>query len=216
MINIFSDHLCSMFEWLKNLFSSTTKEIEDPMKYLIVGLGNMHPDYDGTRHNVGFDVLDLLAEQLEVKFNHEQLGDVAVAKFKGRTLILLKPSTYMNRSGKAVKYWMQQKKILLENILVVVDDKNIPYEKIRLKSKGSDGGHNGLKDIHACLGTVEYNRLRFGIGSDFKTGRQVDFVLGKWDKKELDELNYLLKTATDAIKSFVSIGPKLTMDVFNK
>lgn len=205
-----------MFSWLKNIFSPEVIEIEDPMKYLVVGLGNMHPDYDGTRHNVGFEVLDLLAEQFEVNFNNDQLGDIAEAKYKGRTIIMLKPSTYMNRSGKAVRFWMQKHKIQLENLLVIVDDKNIPFEKIRLKMKGSDGGHNGLKDIQAQLATVDYSRLRFGIGSDFKTGRQVDFVLGKWDKKELDELNYLLKRSTDAIKSFVAIGPKLTMDEYNR
>lgn len=205
-----------MFSWLKNIFSPEVIEIEDPMKYLVVGLGNMHPDYDGTRHNVGFEVLDLLAEQFEVNFNNDQLGDIAEAKYKGRTIIMLKPSTYMNRSGKAVRFWMQKHKIQLENLLVIVDDKNIPFEKIRLKMKGSDGGHNGLKDIQAQLATVDYSRLRFGIGSDFKTGRQVDFVLGKWDKRELDELNYLLKRSTDAIKSFVAIGPKLTMDEYNR
>lgn len=205
-----------MFSWLKNIFFPEVIEIEDPMKYLVVGLGNMHPDYDGTRHNVGFEVLDLLAEQFEVNFNNDQLGDIAEAKYKGRTIIMLKPSTYMNRSGKAVRFWMQKHKIQLENLLVIVDDKNIPFEKIRLKMKGSDGGHNGLKDIQAQLATVDYSRLRFGIGSDFKTGRQVDFVLGKWDKRELDELNYLLKRSTDAIKSFVAIGPKLTMDEYNR
>lgn len=205
-----------MWAWLKQIFTQTEEEIEDPMKYLIVGLGNMHPDYDGTRHNVGFEVVDLLAEQLEISFKNDQHGDIAVGKHKGRTLILLKPSTYMNRSGKAVRFWMQKKNIQLENLLVIVDDKNIPFEKIRLKIKGSDGGHNGLKDIQEQLATNAYSRLRFGIGSDFKNGRQVDFVLGKWSSKELDEISFLLKKSTDAIKSYVSIGAKLTMEQFNR
>ncbi len=206
-----------MLTWFKNIFAKEEEEeIEDPMKYLIVGLGNMHPDYDGTRHNVGFEVVDLLAEELGVTFKNDQLGDVAIGKHKGRTLVLLKPSTYMNRSGKSVRAWMLKKKIQPDNLLVIVDDKNIPFDKIRIKTKGSDGGHNGLKDIHAELGTTNYSRLRFGIGSEFGKGRQVDFVLGKWDKKELDELSYILKRSTDAIKAYVTIGAKLTMEQFNR
>ncbi len=204
-----------MWNWLKNLFSST-EELKDPMKYLIVGLGNMHPDYDGTRHNVGFEVLDLLAEELRANFKNDQLGDVAEAKHKGRTLVLVKPSTYMNRSGKAVRFWMQKKKILPENLLVVVDDKNIPFGSLRLKAKGSDGGHNGLKDIQAQLNTSTYPRLRFGIGSDFNKGKQVDFVLGKWNDKELDTLLSHLKKSSEAIKSFCTIGMKFTMEKFNR
>ena len=183
-----------MFKCLQRLFNRQ-KEKVDPMKYLVVGLGNMGPDYDDTRHNVGFEFVDYLGEKHEKVFQNDRLGDVLEYKQKGRTIILLKPSTYMNRSGKAVKYWMEKKKILRENVLIVLDDLNIDYGKIRLRLKGSDGGHNGLKDIAQSLGGSNYSRLRIGIGSDFSKGRQVDFVLGKWSSEERDKLPALLKEA---------------------
>jgi len=165
------------------------------MKYLVVGLGNMGLEYDDTRHNVGFEFVDYLAEKQEKLFKNDRLGDIVEYKHKGKTIILLKPSTYMNRSGKAVKYWMEKKKILRENVLIVLDDLNIDFGKIRLRLKGSDGGHNGLKDIAQCLGGTNYTRLRIGIGSDFSKGRQVDFVLGRWSVEEKDKLPALLKEA---------------------
>ena len=184
------------------------------MKYLIVGLGNMGTEYDDTRHNVGFEVVDHLAKEFRGEWSHEQLGDMATVKHKGRTLILLKPSTYMNRSGKAIRYWMEKKKIKPENLLVVVDDLNLEFQKIRLRGKGSDGGHNGLKDIQQYIGT-KYARLRVGIGADFGRGRQVQHVLGKWDKKELEHLSDVMLKSTEAIKSFVSIGLNRTMSQHN-
>lgn len=200
--------------WLFQLFKRQ-KEIEDPMKYLIAGLGNMGAEYDHTRHNIGFDVVDALAKEFDVPFKNDTNGDVAEFKFKGRTFILLKPSTYMNLSGKAVRYWVQKKKILPENLLVVVDDKNIEFRKLRLRGKGKDGGHNGLKDINQMLGTNKYARLRVGIGSDFSKGRQVDFVLGKWSDAENEHLPDLIKRAAETVKSFGTIGISHTMNQFN-
>lgn len=185
------------------------------MKYLIIGLGNMHPDYDGTRHNIGFEVVDLLAQNFNGNFKNDSLGDLCLIKHKGRQIYLLKPSTYMNRSGKAVRYWMQKLKIKMDNILVIVDDLNLDLGKIRLRAKGADGGHNGLKDIQNMLATTKYPRLRFGIGNDFSRGRQVDFVLGKWNNDELDKLGSILVHATEAILSFTSIGITHTMNKYN-
>ena len=186
------------------------------MKYLIAGLGNMGPEYDNTRHNIGFDVADLLARRFEAAYEHENLGDVARIKHKSRTLVLLKPSTYMNRSGKAIRYWLQKEKINKENMLVVLDDKNIPFGKVRLRGKGSDGGHNGLKDIDQLTGGNDYARLRIGIGDDFAKGRQVDHVLGEWTREEADQLPEILQNATEAVLSFAAIGLERTMNAFNK
>ena len=199
--------------WFKNLFQTKTLQ-PDPMKYLVVGLGNMGAEYDNTRHNIGFDVVDALAKEKEVAFKNDKLGDIAKVKYKGRTIILLKPSTYMNLSGKAVNYWMQKEKILPENLLIVVDDLNIDFGKIKLKGKGSDGGHNGIKHINQIIGS-KYARLRFGIGSNFSKGRQVDFVLGEWSGEETDKLSEYIKKATDAVKSFAAIGLSRTMNQFN-
>ena len=202
--------------WFKKLFSKKTPlpEIPDDMKYLIVGLGNIGAEYHYTRHNIGFDVVDALAEEFEVPFKTEKLGDVAEFKYKGRSFTLLKPSTYMNLSGKAVNFWMQKKKIKIENLLVIVDDLNLPFGKLRLRGKGSDGGHNGIKDINQTIGS-KYARLRFGIGDEFSTGKQVNFVLGKWDEKEKEGLPALLKTSNEIIKSFGAIGIARTMNQFN-
>jgi len=206
-----------MFDWLKNLFNfSKEQEEPDPMKYLIIGLGNMGAEYDNTRHNIGFDVVDALAKEFDVKFKDDSLGDLAEFKHKGRTFILLKPSTYMNRSGKAVRHWMTKKKIEKSNILVVVDDKNLDFGTLRLRGKGSDGGHNGLKDIDQMTGGNNYARIRFGIGNNFGKGRQVDFVLGKWDSKEQEELPAIIKRAADGVKKFGTIGLSYTMTELNK
>ncbi len=201
--------------WFKKLFSSEKTE-PDPMKYLIVGLGNMGADYDNTRHNIGFDVVDALTKAFEVPFKNDTLGDIAEFKHKGRTFTLLKPSTFMNRSGKAVRYWLQKAKVPPENLLVVLDDLNLPFGKQRLRSKGNDGGHNGLKDIDAILENNNYARLRLGIGSEFQKGRQVDYVLGEWSKEEAEQLPEILKYAGDTIKSFGTIGLERTMNAFNK
>ena len=205
-----------MLTWLKKLFAKEEEEKEDPMKYLIVGLGNMGREYDGTRHNIGFDVVDYLAEWGKATFKNDNLGDVAEIKHKGRTLVLLKPSTFMNLSGKAVRYWGQKKKIMPTNLLVVVDDLHLPLGQMRLKAKGGDGGHNGLKDINQLLNTTKYTRLRVGIGDEFGKGQQVNFVLGKWTPKEQEQLPEIIKTAGEAIKSYATIGLNHTMNKFNK
>ena len=185
------------------------------MKYLIVGLGNIGAEYENTRHNAGFKVLDALANEFGVTFTSSKLVNLAVAKFKGKTLVLIKPTTYMNASGKAVRYYMQAEKIPLENLMVVVDDLALPYGKLRMKSKGSDGGHNGLKDIQACIETQEYTRLRFGIANDYRKGGQVDYVLGEWTKEEKVTFDERVKTATEFIKDFVTIGTERTMCLMN-
>ncbi len=201
--------------FFKNLFHKEEEEL-DVMKYLIVGLGNMGAEYDGTRHNVGFDVVDKLAASKEVSFKNDTNGDLAEIKYKGRTFVLLKPSTFMNLSGKAVRYWGQKKKIQPSNLLVVVDDLNLPFGKIRLRTKGNDGGHNGLKDINQVLGTGAYARLRIGIGSDYAKGRQADFVLGEWSDEENDKLPEIVKQACDAVLAFGTIGANRAMTEFNK
>ena len=206
-----------MLEWIRQLFAfNKEEEIQDPMKYLVVGLGNIGGDYENTRHNIGFDVVDYLAIDLQGKWKTDTLGDVCEVKHKGRTLVLLKPSTYMNRSGKAVNYWMAKKKIEKDNLLVIVDDLHLDLGKLRIRAKGSDGGHNGLKDIQQVLGGNKYPRLKFGIGNDFHSGQQVDFVLGKWTSDEEDTLNKVIKKAAEATKSFAAIGIKFTMEQFNK
>jgi PTH1 family peptidyl-tRNA hydrolase len=184
-------------------------------KFLIVGLGNIGPKYENTRHNIGFKILDEVAEEQQVPFETEKLGDVASFRFKGRTFILLKPSTFMNLSGKAVKYWMQKEKIATENILIITDDVNIDFGTIRLKAKGSAGGHNGLKDIQEKLNSQQYARFRFGVGANYPKGRQVDFVLGEWNKEETSQLIERLPTAAKAIISFGTTGLSKTMNAFN-
>jgi len=203
-----------MFGFIRNIFVKK-EEIHPEMKYLVVGLGNMHPDYDGTRHNIGFEVVDMLAQKFNSNFKNDILGDTSLIKHKGRQIYLLKPSTYMNRSGKAVRYWMQKLKVPNDRILVVVDDLNLDLGQLRLRGKGTDGGHNGLKDIQIVLASSAYPRLRVGIGSDFSKGRQVDFVLGKWDDKELDQLGEVLEKSCEAILDFTSIGLSHTMTKSN-
>lgn len=186
------------------------------MKYLIVGLGNIGAEYAGTRHNIGFNVLDALAEASNTVFTTARYGDVAEMKYKGRTLVLLKPSTYMNLSGKAVRYWLDAEKIPLENLLVVSDDIALPFGTLRMRPKGSAGGHNGLKNIAELLSTEEFARMRFGVGGDFPKGHQVDYVLGGWTEEELKTMAERLAVFGEAIKSFSTIGTQLTMTQFNK
>lgn len=202
-------------KWLG--FSSTIIENEEDAmkKFLIVGLGNIGEKYHNTRHNIGFKILDYLAEKEDATFETVKLGDVTSLKVKGRTLILLKPSTYMNLSGKAVKYWLEKEKVPLNNLLIITDDLNLPFGTLRLKTKGSDGGHNGLKDIQDKLQTTKYNRFRFGISDAFSKGRQVDYVLGEWTEDENSKLNERLKTSAELVKSFALAGVSNTMNQFN-
>ena len=183
-------------------------------KFLIVGLGNIGVDYALTRHNLGFDVLNYIAKRKELKFSDLRYGAVTKFKFKGRVFIFLKPSTYVNKSGDAVKYWMAKEKINLQNLLVICDDLNIPFGSIRIKTKGSDGGHNGLKDLESKLGTINYGRLTFGIKNETKQ-HTTQFVLDKWNQNELDILEtYFIKTEK-AIFSYTLLGPSNAMNNFN-
>jgi peptidyl-tRNA hydrolase, PTH1 family len=184
-------------------------------KFLIVGLGNIGAEYVNTRHNIGFKVIDFFAKKFESNFETAKLGAISEVKIKGRTILLLKPNTYMNLSGKAVQYWMEKEKIAKENILVITDDLNLPFGTIRIKPKGSDGGHNGLKNIQAVLNTTEYPRFRFGISDDFKKGRQVDYVLGEWDETETAALPERFDVCAKAVESFVLAGLGNTMTEFN-
>lgn len=186
------------------------------MKYLIAGLGNIGDEYAMTRHNIGFQVVDHLASQSNATWKNVTLGQITEIKFKGRTLILLKPNTYMNLSGKSVAYWLQKEKIPIENLLVILDEIQLDRGIIRLRGKGTDGGHNGLKDIQEHLSTIEYPRLRVGIGKNFHPGEQVNYVLGKWSSEELKILPPILDSAADAIKSFAAIGLKRAMEQVNR
>lgn len=185
------------------------------MKYLITGLGNIGDEYRDTRHNIGFMVLDALAKASNIVFKDGRYGATATLSIKGRQLILLKPSTYMNLSGNAVRYYMQKEKIPLENLLVVVDDLALEFGDLRLKPKGSDAGHNGLKHIASILGTQKYSRLRFGIGNDYPRGKQIDFVLGKFEDEDLNKMDERLETAGEIVKSFCLAGINITMNQFN-
>ena len=209
-----------MFKLFLNLFkkgkpSENVEDIDIMKKYLIVGLGNIGEKYQNTRHNVGFKILDFLAKKESLIFETEKLGDVTSYKFKGRQFILLKPSTYMNLSGKSVLYWMNKENIPMENLLIITDDINLPFGSIRLKTKGSDGGHNGLKDIQDKLQTINYNRFRFGISNEFSKGRQVDYVLGEWNEEETKLLPERLEKSVELIKSFGTAGISITMNEFN-
>lgn len=222
-----------MIKWISNIFSSTKKEdntgtmkpevhehqknnIESvSKKFLIVGLGNIGAEYVNTRHNIGFKIVDHLAKKEGVQFETAKLGSLAEFKFKGRTFLLLKPNTYMNLSGKAVQYWMDKENIPLENLFVITDDLNLPFGTIRIKPKGSDGGHNGLKNINLILNTNHYTRFRFGISDEFKKGKQVDYVLGDWDDNEKTALPERLEIASEIIKSFGTAGLENTMTTFN-
>ena len=185
------------------------------MKFLIVGLGNIGNEYQNTRHNIGFKILDALAEASNITFSTQRYGDVAYMRVKNQSLVLLKPSTYMNLSGEAVRYWKNKENIELENILVIVDDISLPFGAIRLKGKGSDGGHNGLKNIAAMLQTESYSRLRFGIGNDVPRGAQIDYVLGTFSEEQQNIFKERVGVAIDAIKNFCLSGLAFTMTHFN-
>ncbi len=183
--------------------------------YLIVGLGNIGEEYAETRHNIGFKIIDELAAQHNCKFVSSRLADRAEFKYKGRTLVLIKPSTYMNLSGKAVNYWLQAEGIQIHNLMVVVDELALPFGKIRIGPKGSDGGHNGLKSIQEALNTNVYPRLRFGIAAEFGKGQQVDYVLGKWNELELQTLDTRIKVAAEAVCAFSFMGLERCMNQYN-
>lgn len=204
--------------WIKNLFIKKTiseKTEEMSKKFLIVGLGNIGAEYVNTRHNIGFKIVDYVASKQGVSFETAKLGAVAEFTIKGRKLILLKPNTYMNLSGKAVHYWMQKENIAKENILVITDDLNLAFGTIRIKGKGTDGGHNGLKNIQLILNTSEYPRFRFGISDEFKKGQQVDYVLGEWNETEKEKLPERFEVAKQIVESFALAGLNETMNSYN-
>ncbi|WP_109829278.1 aminoacyl-tRNA hydrolase [Reichenbachiella versicolor] len=186
------------------------------MKYLIVGLGNIGPEYELTRHNIGFLALDKLADDKGVVFEHSKLANKTEFKHKGRTIHLIKPTTYMNKSGKAVNYWMKELKIPIENILIILDDIALPHGKLRMRAKGSDAGHNGLKDINQSLGGNNYARLKFGIGNNYHKGQQADYVLSNFSKDQLNDIPERLDKVADMILSFCSIGTQNTMNKYNE
>lgn len=186
------------------------------LKYLIAGLGNPGIDYENTRHNIGFKALDTWAQASDAVFAHKRYADYLQLKNKGRIFVLIKPMTYMNLSGKAVRYWLEKEKIPLENLLVIVDDLALPFGTVRIKKNGGPGGHNGLTNIIDILGTQNFNRLRFGIGDAFVGGTQIDYVLGEWTEEEKQLLPERLKYITSAVKSYGSIGIERTMNFFNK
>ncbi len=186
------------------------------MKYLIAGLGNIGPEYELTRHNIGFLILDRIADNHKINFKTERLADRAELKYKGRQLHFIKPNTYMNLSGKAIAYWLQELKIPKENLLVLVDDIALPFGTLRMRTKGSAAGHNGLKNIELLLNGQDYSRLRFGIGNTFSKGQQVDFVLSNFSKEEINELPALMDKAAEMVYSFCTIGPERTMNFHNQ
>lgn len=210
-----------MLRFLRKLFifdkqrAAESYEETAMKKFLIVGLGNIGPKYHNTRHNIGFKILDHLAEKETLDWESGRLGDITVHKKKGRSFLLLKPSTYMNLSGKAVKYWLDKEKIPLDHLLVIADDLNLPFGTLRLKTKGSDGGHNGLRDIQNTLQTTNYNRFRFGISDEFSKGSQVDYVLGEWAEEEEKLLPERLDKGIQLIESFGLAGVNITMNLFN-
>tara|TARA_Y100001978_G_scaffold202851_1_gene225414 strand:- start:1332 stop:1895 length:564 start_codon:yes stop_codon:yes gene_type:complete len=185
------------------------------MKYLIVGLGNPGIKYRKTRHNIGFQVLDFISDDLQATFSTDRYADVAKASFKAKKIVLLKPNTFMNLSGKAVSYWQKKTKVNLSNILIVTDDISLPFGTLRLKAKGSDGGHNGLKNINEHLDSKSYSRLKFGIGSNFFKGQQADYVLSSFETVEMDNMLDLKKNAVEIIKSYISLGSERTMSIYN-
>src|SRR5574344_352226 len=186
------------------------------MKYLIVGLGNIGDEYEGTRHNTGFRILDAFAKASNIVFDDRRYGFVSETSIKGRQIVLLKPGTFMNLSGNAVRYWMNKEKIPLENLLIVVDDLSLPFGTLRLKPNGSAGGHNGLANIASVIGTEQYARLRFGIGNEFPRGGQIDYVLGQFSPEDMEKMDERVNLAIEFIKSFVLAGIDITMNLFNK
>ena len=204
-----------MLNWFLSHKKQTQKVEEMSKKYLIVGLGNTGADYVNTRHNIGFKALNHFANTHNIEFENLKLGALANYKLKGRTFLLLKPNTFMNLSGKAIKYWLDKEKIPMGNLLVVTDDLNLSFGTLRLRTKGSDGGHNGLKDIQDKLNTTQYSRLRFGISDEFSKGRQVDYVLGTWSDEESSKLDERLNHVSQSLISFGMSGIKETMNQFN-
>ena len=202
--------------WIQKIFLREKKDNTLPMKkFLIVGLGNIGAEYVNTRHNIGFKILDYFAKKESLTFQTAKLGEISEFKIKGRTILLLKPNTYMNLSGKAVKYWMEKEKIEKENLLIITDDLNIAFGTIRIKTKGSDGGHNGLKNIQLLLNSTEYPRFRFGISDAFKKGKQIDYVLGEWNEDEKLKLTERLELSSKIISSFALAGLNTTMNEYN-
>lgn len=202
--------------WFLNIFRKNKQEEQLSMKkFLIVGLGNIGSEYANTRHNIGFKILDFIANQESISFQTVKLGEVAELKVKGKTILLLKPNTYMNLSGKAVKYWLDKENIEKENMLVITDDLNLAFGTIRIKTKGTDGGHNGLKNIQLMLNSTEYPRFRFGISDAFKKGQQVNYVLGEWDAEEKEKLKERLQLSSEIVKSFALAGLNNTMNEYN-
>lgn len=208
----------NLFKWLAGRRNASPASDPDPdmKRFLIACLGNMGPEYVGTRHNAGFIVADALAADAGVTFESKRYGDMAKVRVKNCELLVLKPSTFMNLSGVAVRYWMNHEKLPLENLLVVVDDMAIPFGSIRLRKQGSDAGHNGLKNIASELGTQAYARLRVGIGNGFPRGGQIDFVLGKFPPEEMEKMPEVTKKAVDAIKAFCLSGADFAMTHYNK
>jgi len=208
-----------IIHFIKNIFSSTidetTENEEDLKKILIVGLGNPGAEYKYTRHNIGFLTADRLAEKLKAEFKTERYGDVAVGRYRGKRFTIVKPNTYMNLSGKAVRYWMEKEKISIENLMVITDDVNLDFGVLRIRPKGSDGGHNGLKSIQELLNTNQYPRLRFGVGKDYPRGAQADYVLGKWTEEQMKALPEIVDKASDALIAFAQEGLQRTMNKFN-
>lgn len=203
-------------KWLINIFKQKQQETIDPMKkFLIVGLGNIGSEYVNTRHNIGFKIVNHYAKKENISFETAKLGELAQHKIKGRTVLLLKPNTYMNLSGKAIKYWLEKENIPKENLLVITDDLNLSFGTIRIKGKGTDGGHNGLKNTQLILNSSEYPRFRFGISDEFKKGQQVNYVLGEWTEEEKTKLEERLNIASEIINSFVLSGLNETMNMFN-
>jgi PTH1 family peptidyl-tRNA hydrolase len=205
----------NLFQVIKQHLLKADKESNNTVKYLITGLGNIGSEYEHTRHNIGFDILDVMAESNKLKFEDRRYGHISQYKFKGRTFVLLKPATFVNLSGKAVNYWMKQEKIPAERLLVITDDLALPFGTLRLKAKGSDAGHNGLKNIQQILGHNQFARLRFGIGDNYTRGHQIDYVLGHWDKKEKAILPERIDKTIEIIKGFGTIGLAQTMSQYN-
>ena len=213
----------NFFRWIFGFFANKAlhstddaSKMEEGMKYLIVGLGNIGEKYDGTRHNIGFEVADaLIGDKEELVFKQERYAAVAKTKYRGRILVVIKPGTYMNLSGNAVRYWMEKEKIPLERVLIIVDDLALDTGVLRLRPKGSSGGHNGLENIINVLGTSKFNRLRIGIGNEFLKGQQVDFVLGKWTQEERDILKEKIPIAVNIVKSFCFVGFGKTASLYN-
>ena len=204
--------------WIKSILKHTKIEEENNNtmnKFLIVGLGNIGAEYVNTRHNIGFKILDFFARKEQIQFQDLKLGAVASLKFKGKSFILLKPNTFMNLSGKAVRFYMEKENIPKENILIIADDLNLTFGSIRIRTKGSDGGHNGLKNINLLLNSQDYPRFRFGISDEFKKGQQIKYVLGEWSDEEKNKLEERMNLASEIIKSFGTAGLENTMTTFN-